>query len=163
MINILEILDQYFFVWDRARHEAAIDGLELVGDIEREDSAEKRERLHQRIVSVVGFRQAEKLKAAKPEEVREALQAVRERQQYLKGYLEERFEAARQRAAARYPDPEVFGEQEVRRDAAFYTLARSGLMVISDALIGGSDWEIISGEISNGQRLDSYLPSEIID
>ncbi len=163
MINILEIPDQYFFVWDRARHEAALDGLELVSKLANEDTEEEREILKHRITPVVGFRQAEKLKEARPEEVREALQAVRERQQYLKGYLEERFETARQRAAARYPEPEVFGGQEVRRDAAFYTLARSGLMLISDALMGGSDWEQISGEISNGERLERYLPNQIIE
>ncbi|MBI4163624.1 MAG: hypothetical protein HY512_02065 [Candidatus Aenigmarchaeota archaeon] len=161
MINILEIPGQYFFVWDRTRHEAAINGLKLVEDIESEDSAKNRERLHQRIVPVVGFRQAERLKDAKPEEVRETLQVVRERQQYLKGYLEERFETGASRAGTRYP--ENFGEQEVRRDAVFYTLTRSGLIVISDALGEQTDWEKASGEILNGERLDRYLPPEVTE
>ncbi len=162
MINILDIPDQYFFVWDRARHEAAINGLEFVAGLEKEDSDEKRVELEKRITPVVGFRQAERLKTAKLEEVREALQAVRERQQYLKGYLEQKFEAARQRAAAKYSDPEAFGKQEVRRDAVFYTLARSGLMIISNVLVEAEDWERVSGEIANGESLDRYLPSEIV-
>lgn len=69
VINILDIPDQYFFVWDRARHEAALDSLEFVSKLETDDTEEKRGEMQKRITPVVGFREAERLKDAKPEVV----------------------------------------------------------------------------------------------
>ncbi len=160
MTNILDIPDQQFYVWDRVRHEAARDGLEFLSGLEKEDDDQKRDELEKRIQPAVGFRQAEKLRDAKPEEVREVLQSVRERQIQMKAYLEERFETAASRINARFP--EDFGEQEVRRNAVFHTLSRSGTILIADSF-GQRDWEEISDRVRDGNQLDNYLPREIVE
>ena len=43
MINILDIPDQYFLVWDGERHEAIKDSLDLVATLRTEDTEERRE------------------------------------------------------------------------------------------------------------------------
>ncbi len=160
-INILKIPDQYFFVWDRKRHEAALDGLKIVERMKSEDTEESRNRLHGLLVPSVGFREAEKLRDSRPENVRDALEPVRERQIQMKAYLEKRFEEARKKADNKRP--EDFNQKELARGAVFYTMSRSCLVTISETLLGSSDWEKIAGEVSIGSSLSSYLPRDVTD
>ncbi len=160
MLNILDIPDQYFFVWDRARHEAIEYALAAIEELRKTDTEKGRADLKEQITPVFGFRMAEKLHQKGLPVIEEALKEKEERQRHLKRHLEDRFQAAARKAAELYPTD--FDETEVRRDAVFYTAARSGLMAISDALGYGLDWECVSGEISSGQRLDRYLPQELV-
>jgi hypothetical protein len=160
-INILKIPDQYFFVWDRKRHEAVLNGINLVQRIKSEDTEESRNRLYDLLVPSVGFREAERLRDANTDDVRDVLEHVRERQVQMKAYLEERFETAKQKANnSRH---EEFNKQEYNRNSIFYTISRTGLTIISDALLGKSDWEAVSVGMVSGERLDRYIPEEIID
>lgn len=160
MINILDIPDQYFFVYDRERHEEAVDGLRAVDELFLGDTQEAREKIHKRLIPVIGFREAEALVQRDAERMKERLEEVVEKQLHLKAYLEQKFAMAAQRAARAYP--EDFGDREVRRDAVFYTLSRAGLAVIGDFVRGETDWEKVAERISNGEQLERFLPSKII-
>ncbi|MBI4171071.1 MAG: hypothetical protein HY514_05200 [Candidatus Aenigmarchaeota archaeon] len=163
-INILDIPDQYFFVWDRERHEAIEYSLLAIEELKKEpkkaETENDRAALKDQITPVFGYRQAEKLWQKDLADIEEALGEKEKRQKQLKQYLEGRLLAAASRAAKIYPDS--FGEADRRRDAAFYPAARSGLMAIARAAGHELEWELLAGELADGKRLDSYLPQAFI-
>ncbi|MBI4170495.1 MAG: hypothetical protein HY514_02285 [Candidatus Aenigmarchaeota archaeon] len=164
MINILEIPDQHFFVWDKERHESIGYSLLTIEELKKEpkkaDTEKGRAALKEHITPVFGYRQAEKLWQEGLADIEEVLGEKKKQQKQLKQYLEGRFLAAARRAAKIYP--RTFGEAERRRDAAFYPAARSGLMAITSAAGHELEWESLAGELADGKRLDSYLPQPFI-
>ena len=161
MVNIFNIPEQYFFVGDTERQEAIQDSLETLASLKLRDTEEYREVLREQIKLVSGFRKAERLAYERISTLEELLLESKKRQQYLQRHLGERFHEAARKAAMNYPTN--FGEMEVKRDAVFYTLARSGVMAIAESAGYKLDWEDVSRDILGGNRLEHHLNQRFIE
>ena len=161
MINILNIPRQHFFVYDRRRHDAAVYGARHLDTLRGDDTESNRLVLRDEYLSpVVGFRQAERLYTAPLGELKDVFAEHAAKQARMKSYLESRFSEAARKAAKRRP--EGFAKREVVRDAAFYTLTRSGIAAIAEAAGENADWERAATELANGERLKEKLRNDVV-
>lgn len=160
MINILEIPYQYFFVFDRKRYDAIQSSLAFVVQLREEDTYEQRTALKAMLTPVFGFREAVILHTEEPSELEDALLEKNERQLELQQSLNLKFrDKARE---SRKKRPRVSFDDEIRRDAVFYTLFKTGLIELADSAGIEQNWEEVSGRIAKGAKLFDYFPRELI-
>ncbi|GEM_PF-3508476 len=163
--NLLDVPDQYFVVYDRDRHNAITDSIIFLNQLGEADSddQEKMLELKEKITPVFGFREAENILDVNFgfDHIIDYLKEKEHRQIDLKIYLERKIEDAARRAAANYPSD--FKKIEIKRDAVFYTAARSGLSAIAEVIGQKVDWENTAGEICSGTRLDKFLSPSLVE
>ncbi len=164
--SILDIPGEEFFVFDAERLEQAVFARDLAENLKSPDKGDTQKRmelLEKTLSDAIGFRIAEGLYQEDPDQIIATVRPVIERQQRLQGYLQERFETAAKKAAEKRPAN--FAEKEIGVDAVFYTVMRSGLAVISDALTGEKqDWEKAARKIAGKEeRLERYLSEQLTE
>jgi hypothetical protein len=154
--------DHYFFIRDRAAEDgletayALLEGLRGAG-VKPDKDAELRKAIAEQLSYAVGFRIAEEMSGYDVDRLEKEMGCEDAHRRKLREEHDAFFNAAIKAAWNRHPSPQEYADTEIRRDALYHTLQRTGLGDLSLLLGGQDDGLAMANRLLAGESLGNVV------